>query len=121
MNLSEFPIEISRHQRKLLAQDQLVRRMQSDVDQLIAQIDYETAFDTELKNDAQRKAKRLERMTADPYLGSAEELQAAIDRRIDLRIGLQLLQNQFDVAKLELTEIVAQHRVFSGNGAGVLL
>jgi hypothetical protein len=94
MQLSDFPSAIAQTHRRMFAQDQLVRRLHSELDLMTATIDREIAFDLELRNDAQRKARRIERMNEDAYLDSANELQTAIDKRTDLQIELQLLRDR---------------------------
>jgi hypothetical protein len=107
MRLLDYPANIAQKQRELLQAEQHIRRLQDVVNRLTAEIDTTIAFDTELRNDAQRKAKRLELMKAGEYRKAATNLQIAQDRRAELEIDLGLLRNQFSVLKLELRESIA--------------
>jgi hypothetical protein len=65
-------------------------------------IDYAIAFDTDLKNEAQRKVKRVELMREDLKLQKLRE-QAEID--------LNCLLNKFAIAKLERRAAIAQMEI----------
>jgi hypothetical protein len=65
-------------------------------------IDYAIAFDTDLKNEAQRKVKRVELMREDLKLQKLRE-QAEID--------LNCLLNKFAIAKLERRTAIAQMEI----------
>jgi hypothetical protein len=107
MKLIEYPVAIAEKQRQLLQTDQHIRRLQDILNRLTAEIDTEIAFDVELKNDAQRKAKRLELMSSSDYRRAVTNLQIAQDNRAEIEIDLSLLRNQFSVLKLELREAIA--------------
>jgi hypothetical protein len=72
-----------------------------------AEIDTAIAFDTELRNDAQRKAKRMELMNTAEYRKAVAILQMAQDERAEIEIDLSLLRNQFSVLKLEKRDAIA--------------
>lgn len=107
MRLLDYPAAIAQKQHELLRAEQHVRRLQDVLNRLTAEIDTTIAFDTELRNDAQRKAKRLEMMKAADYRKAATNLQMAQDQHAALEIDLNLLRNQFSVLKLELRESLA--------------
>ncbi len=107
MRLLDYPANIAQKQRELLQAEQHIRRLQDVLNRLTAEIDTTIAFDTELRNDAQRKAKRLELMKAGEYRKAATNLQIAQDHRAEIEIDLGLLRNQFSVLKLELRESIA--------------
>ena len=107
MKLIDYPAAIAQQQRSLLREEQHVRRLQEVVNRLIAEIDMQIAFDTELKNDAQRKAKRIKLMKAPEYQTAFINLQMAHDRRSEIEIDLNLLRNQLSVMKLEMREAIA--------------
>lgn len=67
MKLVDYPVAIAEKERQLLRIEQHLRRLQDTVNRLTAEIDTEIAFDSELRNDAQRRAKRLELMGAADY------------------------------------------------------
>ncbi|MBD3883098.1 hypothetical protein IFO70_15140 [Phormidium tenue FACHB-886] len=107
MKLIDYPAAIAQQQRSLLREEQHVRRLQEVVNRIIAEIDTQIAFDTDLRNDAQRKAKRVELMRSPEYQRAFVNLQMAQDRRSEIEIDLNLLRNQFSVLKLEMREAIA--------------
>lgn len=107
MRLLDYPAAIAQKQRELLQAEQHIRRLQDVLNRLTAEIDTTIAFDTELRNDAQRKAKRTELMKAVEHRKAATNLQMAQDHRAEIEIDLTLLRNQFSVLKLELRESIA--------------
>lgn len=107
MKLIEYPATIAERQRDLLQADQRIRRLQDVLNRLMADIDTTIAFDTDLRNDAQRKAKRLELMSSAEYRKAVANLQIAQDERSEIEIDLNLLRNQFSVLKLEKREAIA--------------
>ncbi len=111
MRLLDYPAAIAHKQRELLRTEQHVRRLQDVLNRLTAEIDTTIAFDTELRNDAQRKAKRLEMMKAADYRKAVVNLQIAQDQHAELEIDLNLLRNQFSVLKLELRESLASREM----------
>jgi ABC-type proline/glycine betaine transport system ATPase subunit len=111
MRLLDYPAAIAQKQRELLQTEQHVRRLQDVLNRLTAEIDTTIAFDTELRNDAQRKAKRIELMQAAEYRKAATNLQIAQDQYAGIEIDLNLLRNQFSVLKLELRESIASREL----------
>ena len=107
MRLIDYPVTIAEKQRQLLQTEQHIRRLQEIVNRLTAEIDTKIAFDSDLRNDAQRKAKRLELMSAADYRRAAANLQITQDERAEIEIDLNLLRNQFSVLKLQLREAIA--------------
>lgn len=107
MKLIDYPAEIAEKQRQLLRTEQHIRRLQEIVNRLTAEIDTTIAFDNDLKNDAQRKAKRLELMSMAEYRKAVANLLMAQDERAEIEIDTNLLRNQFSVLKLQLREAIA--------------
>ncbi|UIE39545.1 hypothetical protein [Leptodesmis sichuanensis] len=107
MKLIDYPAEIAEKQRQLLRIEQHIRRSQEIVNGLTAEIDTAIAFDSDLKNDAQRKAKRLELMSTAEYRKAVANLLMAQDERAEIEIDTNLLRNQFSVLKLQLREAIA--------------
>lgn len=107
MKLIDYPIAIAEKQRHFLQTEQHIRRLQDILNRLTAEIDTAIAFDTTLKNEAQRKAKRLELMRTPDYRRAAANLQLTQDERAEIEIDLNLLRNQFSVLKLQLREAIA--------------
>lgn len=107
MKLIDYPAAIAEKQHQLLRAEQHVRRQQEILNRLTAEIDTTIAFDTSLKNDAQRKARRVELMGSASYRTAYANLQMAQDERAEMEIDLNLLRNQFGVLKLEKRETIA--------------
>jgi hypothetical protein len=107
MKLIDYPAEIAEKQRQLLRAEQHLRRLQDILNRLTAEIDTAIAFDSDLKNDAQRKAKRLELMRSAEFRKAIANLLIAEDERAEMEIDLALLRNQFSVLKLQLREAIA--------------
>jgi hypothetical protein len=108
MKLHDYPIAIAKLQRQTLKLDQRLCTLRESVAFCLSAIDRQIAFDQSLKNDAQRKAKRVELMESDSdYIQALLELRQAEDRKAELDIDLQLLRNQFSLLKLERREAIA--------------
>lgn len=111
MQLVQFPQAIHSCQHNLLKAGQLVRQLQANLDRLSAKIDSEVAFDLELKNEAQRKARRIALTETPEYAKAMELLQVAKDRLTEMEIDHQLLLNQFAVLKLRKWESIVQKEI----------
>lgn len=107
--LADYPGLIAVAQIALLQSDQLVREAQEQVDIRVAQIEAAIAFDESLKNDAQRKARRSELMVTCET--TTATLQTLKDERTQKQIDLDLVLNQFAVAKLERRHATAMLEV----------
>jgi hypothetical protein len=107
----DYPTAIAQKQRDFLREEQHVRRLQEIVNRHMAEIDTQIAFDSDLRNDAQRKAKRIELMRSADHQRAWANLQMAQDRRAELEIDLSLLRNQFSVLKLEMREAIASREL----------
>ena len=102
MKLSDYPTAIAKLQRQILELDQEIITLSESVSLFASLIDKAIAFDTSLKNEAQRKATKLERQQDDPdYYEASTALKEAKRKRDQLGIELDLLRSQFSVAKLE--------------------
>ena len=86
MKLVDYPVAIAEKERQLLRTEQHLRRLQDIVNRLTAEIDTAIAFDSELRNDAQRKARWLELMGAANYRKAWTNLQLAQDDRVELEL-----------------------------------
>jgi hypothetical protein len=111
MKLSDYPVAIAQQQRLLLQAEQHIRRLQDVLNHITAGIDMAIAFDTDLKNDAQRKARRLELMADSEYRKSLANLLIAQDKRTEVEIDLNLLRNQFSALKLEMREAITSREL----------
>jgi hypothetical protein len=111
MKLFDYPTAIAQQQRQLLQTDQHIRRLQDILNHLTAAIDTAIAFDTDLKNDAQRKARRVEMMASAEYRKALGNLLIAQDKRTEIEIDLNLLRNQLSVLKLEMRETITNREL----------
>ena len=75
--------------------------MDAEIEKVIAQ-------DKDLKNEQQRKTRRLELQQQPDYLQTKSALKEAKQTRDSWNISLNLLRNQFSVAKLEMRMAIAK-------------
>jgi hypothetical protein len=109
MYLKQYPNAIALKQTELLELRQAIAQIQENIALHENQIDYSIAFDTDLKNEAQRKVKRSELMREDvPLLDLRGQLAKLIYQRERLEIDLNCLINKFAIAKLERRAAIAQ-------------
>jgi hypothetical protein len=109
MQLNEYPQAIADLQRQLLDLDQRLTAQREQVAFCLNSIDRSIAFNQELKNDAQRKAKRTELMETDQdYIQATLELKHLEEMRGQMDIDLKLLSNTFSILKLERREAIAR-------------
>lgn len=108
LELRDYPELIAEKELAILRLERQRDRDKSSLEAAINAIDREIAFDENLKNDHQRRAKKHTMLTEQAWY---EELTERIDhteaqiRR--LVIELNLLRNQFSIEKLLLRERVA--------------
>ena len=116
MNLNEYPqamatpaAGIAKLQTQTTNFDLAIDQTQTVLKQIESEIDSAIAFDTTLKNDAQRKAKRSELLDEHPnYWEQQEILAQAKAKREAVFIELCLRRNEFSVLKLERREAIAR-------------
>ena len=118
MQLNEYPQAIADLQQELLHIEQHLRQSRESVAFCLNAIDRAIAFNQELKNDQQRKAKRTDLMERDSDLiKSSTELKRLEDVKAELEIDLSLLRNTFSLLKLERREAIAQMELNSSLAA----
>jgi uncharacterized phage infection (PIP) family protein YhgE len=105
--LSEFPQQLADLAQQLHEADKVIRQQQHQLDTLTAEIEQAIASDHDLKNEQQRKAKRLELTTRTAYQQAQAALQTAQDERHQLHIQYRLIADRFTVAKLITRERIA--------------
>ena len=109
MNLNEYPTAIAKLQRSILEFDQNLIGLVESVKIFEAEIDKEIAFDPSLKNDSQRKARRIELQQTDgDFYQATLLLKQTKEKRDLLAIDLELLRNNFSVLKLDKREAIAR-------------
>lgn len=109
MELSHYPEAIALAAQRVNEIDSQIMAVQQLIDREEGNADTRSAFDSDLKNDSQRKARRFE------VLLTNHEYQTAISTSIRLNgekanalAHLEYLRNQFGVAKLEARRAIAQ-------------
>lgn len=106
-HLNQFPLKISEAETKILNLDCEVNIHKEQLSFMDADIEAAIASDKELKNEQQRKTKRLELKQQPDYLQTKSALTKATEKRDKALIELNLLRNQFSVAKLEVRQAIA--------------
>lgn len=109
MQLSHYPAAIAQAAQRANEIDSQLMAVQHQINRFEGNADRVAAFEMDLKNDAQRKARRFEVLLVN------QEYQKAIDTQIRLTLDkanaiahLEYLRNQFSVAKLEARLAIAQ-------------
>ncbi|MBW4685935.1 MAG: hypothetical protein KME40_12755 [Komarekiella atlantica HA4396-MV6] len=109
MQLSHYPAAIAQAAQRANEIDSQLMAVQHQINRFEGNADRAAAFDIDMKNDAQRKARRFEVLLVN------QEYQKAIDTLIRLSTEkanaiahLEYLRNQFSVAKLEARLVIAQ-------------
>jgi septal ring factor EnvC (AmiA/AmiB activator) len=109
LQLSQYPTEIAQAAQRVNELDSQLMAVQQHINRLEGNADRLAAFDADLKNDNQRRARRFE------VLLTNQEYQKAMDTSIRLTSDkanaiayLEYLRNQFSVAKLEARLAIAR-------------
>ncbi|MBE9207538.1 hypothetical protein IQ244_13585 [Nostoc sp. LEGE 06077] len=109
MQMSHYPSAIAQAAQRVNELDSQLMAVQQQINRFEGNADRAAAFDVDLKNDAQRKARRFEVLLLN------HEYQKAVDTQIQLTVEkanaiahLEYLRNQFSVSKLEARLAIAQ-------------
>ncbi|MBD2495409.1 hypothetical protein [Nostoc sp. FACHB-280] len=109
MQMNHYPSAIAQAAQRVNELDSQLMAVQQQINRFEGNADRAAAFDVDLKNDAQRKARRFEVLLLN------NEYQKAVDTQIQLTVEkanaiahLEYLRNQFSVAKLEARLAIAQ-------------
>lgn len=109
MQLNHYPAAIATATQRVNEIDLQLMAVQQQINRFEGNADRVAAFEMDLKNDAQRKARRFEVLLVNP------EYQKAMDTQIQLTAEkanglshLEYLRNQFSVAKLEARLTIAR-------------
>lgn len=109
--LSEYPQAIAAAESAVLAAQQGARALGEAVEARKAQFGAIVANDSELSNDAKRKAARAElELTDEKYLKLLAQHQAAKDAVVMAQIEADLQANLFRVARLEAEGAIVRER-----------
>ncbi|MBG1268122.1 hypothetical protein [Nostoc sp. WHI] len=109
MQLSHYPAAIAQAAQRANEIDSQLMAVQHQINRFEGNADRVAAFEMDLKNDAQRKARRFEVLLVN------QEYQKSIDTQIRLTCDqanaiahLEYMRNQFSVAKLEARLAIAR-------------
>lgn len=109
MQLSHYPAAIAQAAQRVNELDSQMMAVQQLINRVEGNADRVAAFEPDLKNDSQRRARRFEVLLID------QEYQTALNTLIRLTAEkanalahLEYLRNQFSVAKLEARSAIAQ-------------
>ncbi len=106
-HLNQFPLKIAEAETLILSLERTVNIYKEQLSFMDAEIEISIASNKELKNEQQRKTKRLELKQQPDYLQVKVALTEANEKRDKEVIQLNLLRNQFSVAKLETRVAIA--------------
>ncbi|MBE9040709.1 hypothetical protein IQ235_07940 [Oscillatoriales cyanobacterium LEGE 11467] len=109
LELEQYPREIARIQRNILDREKQIRRLSETLSLIDNQIDRAIAYDDDLRNDSQRKAKRNELRLEDLERSKVlKQIRDASDRKTELEIDLEYYRCEYKIRLLMLREKVAQ-------------
>lgn len=115
MDLQHYPSAIAEAAGALNELDAQIKAVKDHIERIEINVEYEVAFDSQLKNDAQRKAKAKSLILSHPdYEASQGQLDHLNRERTSAVTYLELLRNQFAVAKLTKREAIARMEVIVG-------
>jgi predicted metalloenzyme YecM len=109
--LIEYPKDIADVQKRAMRLDRRIRKTQRLLDARNYEIEQAIADHPELKNDQQRRAKRLEQMQDPEYIALSEAIADATDRKTRLEIDLGQLRNEFSILKLQYRDEIVSKEV----------
>ncbi|PSB29016.1 hypothetical protein C7B70_19335 [Chlorogloea sp. CCALA 695] len=109
MELNHYPGAIAQAAQRVNELDSEIMAVQQLLDRVEGNADSRSAFDIDLKNDLQRKARRFEVLLTDrEYQTATNTLMRLTAEKANALAHLEYLRNQFSVAKLETRRAIAQ-------------
>ena len=112
MELNSFPKAIANLQTQIMYLDREIQQHKESIAFHLSSIDKTIAFNKELKNEAQRKAKRAQLIETDPdYTSALYKMRQTTEKREELAIELELHRNLFSVAKIEARAAVFEREL----------
>lgn len=109
MHLSHYPGAISEAAQRVNELDSEIMAVQQLLNRVEGNADRVSAFDIDLKNDAQRRSRRFEVLLTDrEYQTATNTLMRLTAEKANALAHLEYLRNQFSVAKLETRRAIAQ-------------
>jgi len=108
VELSHYPTAIAQAAQRVNEIDSQLMAVQQQVDRFEGNADCAAAFDLDLKNDTQRKARRFELLLVNPEYQQAMDTQMRLTaEKANAIAHLEYLRNQFSVAKLSARSAIA--------------
>jgi hypothetical protein len=107
MDLKLFPAMIETRERNRLKAERELDLAIGALTFIESEIERAIATDSELKNDQQRKARRLELQSEPSYTEARESVERAKNKKALAEITLNKIRNEFTVKKLEIRERIA--------------
>ena len=109
MELNHYPGAIAQAAQRVNELDSEIMAVQQLLNRVEGNADSRSAFDADLKNDLQRKARRFEVLLTDrEYQTAINTLMRLTAEKANALAHLEYLRNQFSVAKLETRRAIAQ-------------
>lgn len=105
----DLPLAIAQQERKIARMREQLRTLREAIAREECRIEKDIAFNPELKNDAQRRAKRSEMIAeSETWADLSTSANHEEGKLRDAEIDLELMRNQFAVWKLSKREAIAQ-------------
>lgn len=116
MDIKDFPTEIKNVRTKILKLDSKLEDAKNELNML--DLNIELVIKTEgLKNDQERKTRRLElKLINDTYKKAESSLKKLERQKEGLEIDLEFLINEFTVAKLMVRDSIVKSEIISKGG-----
>jgi hypothetical protein len=109
LQLSHYPSAIAQAAQRVNEVDSQLMAVQHQINRFEGNADRISAFEFDLKNDAQRKARRFEVLLVNQeYQKSVDTLIRLTAEKQNAIAHLEYLRNQFSVAKLEARLAIVQ-------------
>lgn len=109
MHLSHYPGAIAEAAQRVNELDSEIMAVQQLLNRVEGNAERVSAFDMDLKNDAQRRSRRFEVLLTDrEYQTATNTLMRLTAEKANALAHLEYLRNQFSVAKLETRRAIAQ-------------
>ncbi len=112
MKLNQYPVTIAQASQAVSAIDQQIAELRRDIAYLEDKADLVVAFESTLKNDTQRRARRFEILDANPrYVELQNRLLSLTADKSNAIAHLEFLRSQFSVAMMEARMAIAERLV----------
>lgn len=107
--LSEYPAAIMTVDKRLLELQQKLRVVEAALQEQDFAVETAIAFNPELKNEAQRKAAKMDLQQTAEYKTAVKQCREVQDQITEAEIELRFLRNCFTVAKLEAEQAMSRN------------